>query len=591
MGFRGMIRAVLGAVVMVGLSTARADVVYDNTDPGGVVGIDHCPSGTEIGDEITITDAACGVTQIELGFTGPIGNVDLVVRLRANDFEEGGLFKPGTILFDSGTITVNAANAGLNTFTVPVPNVTVPTSFTWTIQHVGGPSICVPRYNPPTIGSSDDFFWVNNLGVFWFKSNSSFADNLYARVEAGGGGVGITCPADVVLGCPGDTSPAGTGEAVGEGCGTPVVSYADISVAGCGDTETITRTWTADDGAGGVASCDQIITVVDTTAPTLAGVPGDVAVECDAVPAPASVTATDGCGIGSTASFEELRIDGNCPSNYTLIRTWSATDACGNGGSADQAIGVADTTAPVITCPQDWYGLECPADTSIATRGSASATDNCGGTIITSSDVSVAGPGATETITRTWTATDDCGHSSTCNQVIEVVDTTAPVVTCSTGTTVLWSPNHDLVPVGLVTTVDDGCDDLTAEGSLTVQVWSDETEIPDTGDGTGRHAPDAKDIDTGLRLRNERRGNEQGRVYLIIGRAEDGSGNVGFGTCTVVVPHDQSAEGEDIVAAEAAAAEATVANTPGSTVAEKIAPLVAQSWTQHGISGQLGPKQ
>lgn len=432
MGCSGMIRAVLGVVVMVGLSSARADVVYDNTDPGGAVGIDHCPSGTEIGDEITITDAACGVTQIELGFTGPIGNVDLVVRLRANDFEEGGLFKPGTILFDSGTITVAATNAGLNTFTVPVPNVAVPTSFTWTIQHVGGPNICVPRYNPPTVGSSDDFFWVNNLGVFWFKSNSSFADNFYARVEAGGGGVGITCPAAVVLECPGDTSPAVTGEAVGEGCGTPVVTYADVSVAGCGNTETITRTWTADDGAGGVASCDQTITVVDTTAPTLAGVPGDVTVECDAVPAAATPTATDGCDVAPAVDFDEVRTDGACADEYVLTRTWTATDACGNSAQAAQTVTVVDTSAPMVSCPADATGLECPADTGVAALGEAVGSDNCGAVSVVSSDASVAGCGGTESITRTWSATDDCGNSANCDQLVGTVDTAAPVLTVDT---------------------------------------------------------------------------------------------------------------------------------------------------------------
>lgn len=407
----------------------------------------------------------------------------------------------------------------------------------------------------------------------------------------GGGAVSITCPNDATVDCPADTSTAALGEASASGCGSITVGSADSSVAGCGNTETITRTWTADNGAGATASCVQTITVVDTTTPSLVDVPVDDNVACDAVPAAASVTATDDCDDSPTVTFAELRIDGSCPNNYTLIRTWTATDACGNVATADQAIGVADTVAPVITCPPDALGLECPADTSVAARGTASATDNCGGVTITSSDVSVPGPGATESITRTWTATDDCGHSASCDQVIEVVDTTAPVVTCAVTTGVLWSPDHNLVSVGLTTNVDDGCDDLTAEGSLTVQVWSDETEIPDTGDGTGRHAPDAKEIDTALRLRNERRGGEQGRVYLIIARAEDGSGNVSFGTCTVVVPRDQSAEGESIVATEAGAAEATVASTPGSTIAEKVAALIVQGWTQHGLSGELGPKQ
>jgi len=347
-GFTSKLQAAIGMVLAFGFSAAPGEVVYENTQ--GAVNIDHCPSSTEIGDEITLADNACGVTQLDLAFTGPIGNVDLVVRLRANDALED---KPGTVLFDSGPLTIAAVNAGFNTFSVAVPNVTVPATFTWTIQRVGGPNICIPRFDPPTVGSSDDFFWVNNLGVFWFKSNTSFQDNFYARVVAGGGGLAITCPADAILECPADTSPAFTGEAAAEGCGTVSVGFVDSSVPGCGSTETITRTWTADDGAGGTATCVQTITVVDTT-------------------------------------------------------------------------------NPAVACPPDAMGLECPADTGVNALGAASGSDTCGGVAIDSSDVGLAGCGGTETITRTWTAADDCGNAASCDQFIETVDTIPPTITVDT---------------------------------------------------------------------------------------------------------------------------------------------------------------
>jgi len=181
-----------------------------------------------------------------------------------------------------------------------------------------------------------------------------------------------------------------------------------------------------------------------------------------------------------------------------------------------------------------------------------------------------------------WTAPASCSTSVT------VQDTTPPVVSCSVTTDVLWAPDHHLENVGLTTTVSDECDPAGAAESLIIEVWSDETEIPDSGDGTGKHAPDAKDIYSGLRLRKERRGGEDGRVYLIIARAADGCGNVGFGYCTVVVPHDQSQAGLDQVAAQAQAALATVEATPGDTIGEKVAPL---GYYQHGISEELGPHQ
>ncbi len=245
--------------------------------------------------------------------------------------------------------------------------------------------------------------------------------------------------------------------------------------------------------------------------------------------------------------------------------------------------------AVTIECPAD-VTLECPADTSPAATGEATA-DGCGDVDVSYADLSLPGPGGTETITRTWTAAGGAGGTASCEQTIIVADTAAPAVSCAVATEILWPPNHELATVGLSTDVADGCDDPGAAGSLEVQVWSDETEVPEPGDGTGRHAPDAKDVDLRLRLRRERRGTEDGRVYLILARAEDGSGNAGLGTCTVVVPHDQSAAGLAAVAAEAAAAEAAVASAPGTTIADKVAPLAAQGWTRHGISEEIGPKQ
>ena len=49
---------------------------------------------------------------------------------------------------------------------------------------------------------------------------------------------------------------------------------------------------------------------------------------------------------------------------------------------------------------------------------------------MTYADVSI--PGGCpqeETITRTWTATDNCGNTSACDQIIEIEDTTPPVFT------------------------------------------------------------------------------------------------------------------------------------------------------------------
>jgi len=59
-----------------------------------------------------------------------------------------------------------------------------------------------------------------------------------------------------------------------------------------------------------------------------------------------------------------------------------------------------------------------------------------------------------------------------------------------------------------------------------------------------------------LQLRGERKGNGDGRVYLIIPEATDSSGNRGFGCCTVAVPHSNAPAAQQSVQAQAAAARA-----------------------------------
>ncbi len=118
------------------------------------------------------------------------------------------------------------------------------------------------------------------------------------------------------------------------------------------------------------------------------------------------------------------------------------------------------------------------------------------------------------------------------------VQAVAPSVTCTVADFLLWPANHKLVNVGLGVGVD------PTGATLYLQVYAND----------GATAADAADIgpDT-LRLRAERQGGEQGRVYLIVVTAINASGQTGFDVCTVVVPHDQSAASLAAVKAAAAA--------------------------------------
>src|SRR5436190_12164 len=112
-----------------------------------------------------------------------------------------------------------------------------------------------------------------------------------------------------------------------------------------------------------------------------------------------------------------------------INRTWTATDDCGNSSTCMQRITVRDTTPPTITCPANRV-LECPADTSANNTGVATAQDSCGLVSIGYSDRTLNNCAGTKVISRTWTATDQCGNRANCVQTITVVDTTPPVITC-----------------------------------------------------------------------------------------------------------------------------------------------------------------
>ncbi|MBL0009802.1 MAG: T9SS type A sorting domain-containing protein [Saprospiraceae bacterium] len=120
-----------------------------------------------------------------------------------------------------------------------------------------------------------------------------------------------------------------------------------------------------------------------------------------------------------------------CPNRYTLTRTYRATDLCGNSSTCAQIITVFDNTAPSITCPAN-LTVQCASLVPVPDPGSVITSDNCGGTT-TVTFVSDAISNQTCVnrfiVTRTYRATDACGNSSTCTQVITVFDNTPPVIT------------------------------------------------------------------------------------------------------------------------------------------------------------------
>ncbi len=92
------------------------------------------------------------------------------------------------------------------------------------------------------------------------------------------------------------------------------------------------------------------ITMGDNTLPVLTNLPADLTISCDdAVPPASVVTAFDQCP-GIYMDFDETSSQnyvGACGS-YTITRTWTATDFCGNATTGNQNITVLDQTKPEL---------------------------------------------------------------------------------------------------------------------------------------------------------------------------------------------------------------------------------------------------
>jgi len=175
-------------------------------------------------------------------------------------------------------------------------------------------------------------------------------------------------------------------------------------------------------------------------------------------------TATDNCG-NANISIDEQKIDGACANNYQLIRTWTATDDCGNSASASQTVTVGDFKPP------QWLSVAGSLDRTVSCSDAALLTqaqalvplaeDNCDSspTIVKTSGVFTPTTCIhSGTYTNTWIATDDCSNSSgTFTQVITVVDNVPPVITCPADVTGVTDTNECFsrtVVLGMATATD-----------------------------------------------------------------------------------------------------------------------------------------
>jgi len=172
--------------------------------------------------------------------------------------------------------------------------------------------------------------------------------------------------------------------------------------------------------------------LVRCTPPAIASGPASTNV-CAGGTGAVSVVATGTAPLAYQWRKGGTAIPGATSSNYVISRVSVGdagsydvvvSNACGSATSAAATLMV--TEPPVITCPPN-VTVEVGSPTNPSYTGTATATGSH--VTVSYSDAFVAGCGGrTGLLTRTWTATGDCGRVD-CSEKITIVDTTAPVVT------------------------------------------------------------------------------------------------------------------------------------------------------------------
>lgn len=186
--------------------------------------------------------------------------------------------------------------------------------------------------------------------------------------------------------------------------------------------------------------------------------------------------------------------------------------------------------ACVLSCPANITVPNDPGECgAIVNYPAPTYTGNCG-TVTASQDSGTFFPVGTTTVVVTGERLD--GTSDSCSFTVTVNDTESPVVSTPTiNPNTLWPPNHQMVNVAVNYTATDNCP-LTC----VLTVASNE---PINGLGDGDTSPDWEVVDDhNVRLRAERSGKGNGRLYTITTTCTDASNHVTVKTSTVFVPRN-----------------------------------------------------
>lgn len=240
--------------------------------------------------------------------------------------------------------------------------------------------------------------------------------------------------------CP-QTLPDTLAASISENCSDGVtitrsVVYSDTL---CTGRYTATIDWTVADACGNSTVATQTFLVRDTSAPVFSLLPAGFTASCHNFTEPplpvagVDVIATDSCGALDTILITRISTQSPNPVfcehyTYTITRTFTAIDVCGNARTAQQVISVVDDQPPVFAGFTDTI-LVCEVQ---PVTPPPTASDLCSGVsqsptlidqIITAGDC-----GDSYTLTLLWQSTDGCDNIGLFEQQLHIQDTVKPTL-------------------------------------------------------------------------------------------------------------------------------------------------------------------
>lgn len=324
--------------------------VTDNQAP-----VIACPGNIYVNNDAGI----CGAV---VNYTAPVGtdNCPGVTTAQVAGLATGATFPVGTTT-NTFVVTDAYGNKDTCSFTVTVTDTEVPTiSIAGTTVNADNGQCYATNVNLGTPSIADncavDSVWnnapssynVGNTTVTWnvldIHGNTNSTTQT-VTVNDNQAPVVITQNITVYLGASGTAfaTAAMVNNVSTDNCGIDTM-YLSTNTFDCSDIGANTVTLTVVDIHNNSAGATATVTVADTVKPVIA-CPADITVSCLTAPSnTGTATATDACGVKTITYTDASNYSSNPADaahyNYTITRTWTATDSSNNSASCTQVITV-----------------------------------------------------------------------------------------------------------------------------------------------------------------------------------------------------------------------------------------------------------